>query len=595
MMKKFFFIKNIFKLITILLFIVFFITPGKVKLQAQSELIVERNINKQYFFYQEFIKVIENINISVKKPNWRIGSNSLETLQIVLINNNLNDDILEKIKKSIKLTTKNTKIQSIREEKSESKILVDIEILTDIVFGKPLQITVEYDNYTLLNSYGLIYDIYIPGYSKTYEFQSGNSAEYVTTEFIKPKSAPDINFVSIDYKSKEYKDNIILQFDTEAMKGITPRIQLGNKQQYIFKFEQKIPRSSTAPIGVNIVKMMIPGDKIYKNFQQKTFYRYIKPEPLYVEKDRENNLIGVFKTRSYEDTTITLEGVFVSEITKTGVEDIKFLDKSRYLESAKYWESDHEEIVLFANTIKQKSALNKQNLINTLYNEIVERIDYSEVKKYGINKRQGALATLRGSGAVCMEYSDLLIATSRALGIPAKAVFGYGYDGFKNSVEPHQWAEIFYDNHWNSVDTTWGESGRQVIGPELNHIFLYTASKSPDDPPRLTLTSLIQNNNLPDIKFEIKAYKDDINLKTLQNIDEILKKYSKNNELENNYLISLIEDFIQYINEVTSAFFSQFGIKFQNFVEIAIIFIIVLFILIKLKNRKNVKIFNKKY
>src|SRR5690606_15061332 len=129
----------------------------------------------------------------------------------------------------------------------------------------------------------------------------------------------------------------------------------------------------------------------------------------------------------------------------------------------------------------------------------------------GINTRQGALKTLRGGAAVCMEYSDLFIAIMRAMGIPARGAFGHGYSAIdyystQDNTINHQWAEVFVPgiNSWIPVDTTWGENGPALIGGDLNHFYSHVATINPNS-PSLTEVTFYGFMDIPDRETEIEA------------------------------------------------------------------------------------------
>lgn len=82
---------------------------------------------------------------------------------------------------------------------------------------------------------------------------------------------------------------------------------------------------------------------------------------------------------------------------------------------------------------------------------------------YSYNGRSwGAQAALGEMGADCTEYSDLLIALSRAAGIPARYVEGLAY--FPNTTNAlarteHAWVEVYLPGPgWTPIDPTLGRS-----------------------------------------------------------------------------------------------------------------------------------------
>ncbi len=74
----------------------------------------------------------------------------------------------------------------------------------------------------------------------------------------------------------------------------------------------------------------------------------------------------------------------------------------------------------------------------------------------------GAQAALGKMGADCTEYSSLLIALSRANGIPARYVEGLLFLGKSDAIEArleHAWVEVFLPgNGWTPIDPTLGRS-----------------------------------------------------------------------------------------------------------------------------------------
>ncbi|MFN2135583.1 MAG: transglutaminase-like domain-containing protein [Candidatus Promineifilaceae bacterium] len=98
----------------------------------------------------------------------------------------------------------------------------------------------------------------------------------------------------------------------------------------------------------------------------------------------------------------------------------------------------------------------------------------------------GAQAALGPMGADCTEYSSLLIALSRAQGIPARYVEGLLYLGESEPVEArqeHAWAEVYFPgNGWAPVDPTLGRtpltSATHFAHYTPNHIIV-TKGRSP--------------------------------------------------------------------------------------------------------------------
>jgi hypothetical protein len=160
----------------------------------------------------------------------------------------------------------------------------------------------------------------------------------------------------------------------------------------------------------------------------------------------------------------------------------------------------------------------------------VNSIDYAKVDRFGLTKRQGAVATLRGGAAVCMEYSDLFIALMRAQGIPARAAYGYGYDTRESEINQigHQWAEVYIPgvDEWVAVDVTWGESGQTLIGGDLNHLYTHIASSNPDQPPQVKARFYGSDPTGDGVKLNVQAIRE-LPSNPGMNPQDLLQKYSK--------------------------------------------------------------------
>jgi len=73
-----------------------------------------------------------------------------------------------------------------------------------------------------------------------------------------------------------------------------------------------------------------------------------------------------------------------------------------------------------------------------------------------------------------MEFADLMVAILRAQGIPAIAANGAGYGRYDKpeTFIGHQWVMVYFPSlGWVPVDPTWGDSGGELIGPDLLHAY----------------------------------------------------------------------------------------------------------------------------
>ena len=119
-------------------------------------------------------------------------------------------------------------------------------------------------------------------------------------------------------------------------------------------------------------------------------------------------------------------------------------------------ESNNPQIVELASQLAQGRA-NKCEVVRAFYDYIGDNLLYS----YN-GASWGAQAALGEMGADCTEYSSLLIALSRAEGIPARYLEGlYDAGGDPDTLarREHAWVEIYLPGSgWTPLDPTLGRS-----------------------------------------------------------------------------------------------------------------------------------------
>lgn len=119
-------------------------------------------------------------------------------------------------------------------------------------------------------------------------------------------------------------------------------------------------------------------------------------------------------------------------------------------------ESNNPQIIALAELLSTPDQTVCEQ-VRSFYDHIGNNLVYS----YN-GQDWGAQAALGKMGADCTEYSSLLIALSRASGIPARYVEGLLYRGESESIEAqqeHAWVELFFPGTgWRPVDPTLGRS-----------------------------------------------------------------------------------------------------------------------------------------
>lgn len=151
---------------------------------------------------------------------------------------------------------------------------------------------------------------------------------------------------------------------------------------------------------------------------------------------------------------------------KIGSEDL-YIDKNNeeeFLMSSNpiYWNYDYDSIKL-AKELTKNIVINEEK-VKIIHNYIVNEIiyDWEWVKDKPTFYVPNIDNTLRSKKGVCYDYSALMAGMLRSLGIKTKLVKGYHVD----SDVYHAWNEVFINNEWKLVDTTYDsayvKAGRKV-------------------------------------------------------------------------------------------------------------------------------------
>ena len=132
-----------------------------------------------------------------------------------------------------------------------------------------------------------------------------------------------------------------------------------------------------------------------------------------------------------------------------------------YLKEQPYWEVSNVDIQNLAKKLKTPYAIYEYIVKNLTY-------DFSRVTAQK-DRLGGALVLKNPNSAVCLEFTDLFIALSRAAGIPAREINGFAYteDDDERPLSLvkdvlHAWPEYYdYDREaWIMIDPTWGNTTR---------------------------------------------------------------------------------------------------------------------------------------
>ncbi len=217
----------------------------------------------------------------------------------------------------------------------------------------------------------------------------------------------------------------------------------------------------------------------------------------------------------------------------------------QYIDSSGIIDSDNKEVIKLAEELASGEQ-DTYKIIFDLANWVEQNIKYSldTVTEKSSKEASWVLENRRG---VCDEITNLFIAMSRALGIPARFVSGLVYtssDQFDTNWGPHGWAEVYIPEYgWIPIDITYGQIGWL----DLSHIKL----KDSLDPSESSVIYKWNGDKItPDeIKFDVNAknigdtFKPNIKIKA--NIQEDKVGLGSYNSVE--VILENVEDFYQVI------------------------------------------------
>jgi|GEM_PF-3416539 len=129
-----------------------------------------------------------------------------------------------------------------------------------------------------------------------------------------------------------------------------------------------------------------------------------------------------------------------------------------YLKSVAGFEADAPQIRAQAETVT--SGLNDPDAkAEAVMKFVIGHLRYSLTSP---SRNKGALAGFLSKDGVCSEYAGLFIAMLRALGVPARPVYGWadsvGLKGALNYQNRHVWAEYYVEGRgWVAVDPTFAD------------------------------------------------------------------------------------------------------------------------------------------
>jgi len=130
-------------------------------------------------------------------------------------------------------------------------------------------------------------------------------------------------------------------------------------------------------------------------------------------------------------------------VAKTGYKNV-----SEYLKVTKNCQVSDPTIVALANKLTNgtNSTYDKASRI---FNWVRDNLAYS----FYYNTKYGAVNALKGKVGNCVDHAHLVVALSRAAGIPAR--YAHGDCNFNSgNTYGHVWAQLYVNDKWYSADAT---------------------------------------------------------------------------------------------------------------------------------------------
>lgn len=312
--------------------------------------------------------------------------------------------------------------------------------------GKQTSFTLRYENLDIAQKNGSIWEVNIPGITEDadlgdYTVSIQTPPTFGTVSFLKPLPA----------------DGKRWNRDQMVSGGISAAY--GEKQFAKLTLRYTLQNSGVARARQEIA---IPPDTAF----QRIAIDSLNPKPDEIVKDEDGNWLARYTLSPGQ--TVSIEAVVgvtldVPSRNSRGASSSGVLltpeERARYLTTQPYWEVEDPAIKNLASQYKTPQDI---------YDYVVRILSYDYERVKTTPKRKGALASLGSpKESICMEFTDLFIALSRAAGIPAREVVGHAHTT-NAKLRPlslvtdvlHAWPEYYDENRgsWVPVDPTWGST-----------------------------------------------------------------------------------------------------------------------------------------
>ncbi len=317
--------------------------------------------------------------------------------------------------------------------------------------GSKRNFKVIYDNNVFAVKTGEIWEISIPRLDEKSSFRNyaltlKTPVSFGLEAYISPK--PD--------SSEQVGEQYIYRFGKNDIYQTGITAGFGEFQVFTFNLSYHLENPL---VKTSQTQISLPPDTAF----QKVYIQSIVPAPSNVTVDADGNWIAVYELASRQRIDVVVAGTVQIFASYRPFKVPSSETLSENLKETEYWQVADPKIKSLASELKTPRAI---------YDYVSQNLTYNLDRVQPNVQRMGAVKALENpTQAICMEFTDLFVALSRAAGIPAREVNGYAYTENKE-LQPlglvadvlHSWPE-YYDKEkkvWIPVDPTWGSTTNGV-------------------------------------------------------------------------------------------------------------------------------------
>lgn len=362
-------------------------------------------------------------------------------------------------------------------ESKDNKSIINVQLNQQIAgVGKEQSFTLKFKSKDFTQVMGRVWEVDLPRLPEGANINSYNVVLSV------PLSLGDPTSILPNPKSQSQSfDRLFFTFDKEQLQKNGVSVSFGLSQVFDFNIKYHLSNQALFPVVTSVV---LPPDTLF----QDVIINRLSPEPVNVTIDEDGNYLAWFQLprRTEQDVVISGSAKLYMKPKDKKIIQLSDLSKKEYLKSDQYWEKDNPAVKnVLLEIFKEEVDRNTREKARLIYQYVVNTLKYDRgrLNKDGV-ERLGAVTVLNNpSSAACMEFTDLFIALSRAAGIPARELDGFGYSQNKD-LRPlslsadllHAWPEYYDENYgWVMVDPTWENTsgGIDYFNKfDLNHLVL---------------------------------------------------------------------------------------------------------------------------